>query len=161
MVLFMIIIILTLVLASFQRAKKNVREDIKISDLQLLELSLEQYRAACKVYPESLGEDTDNGYAGETCGNTLSDFMPPKLSLELSDVYYQSYTSQQGSQICDQYHMGILLDKNTKYEDRDDDWDSSGVSRCGGRSIAPPNDPTKYFYDIHRPQSWEQLDLQF
>ncbi len=155
MVIFMITLILGIVLVSFSRAKKNVSDDQKLAQLDLVRLALEQYRAQCKVYPNTFALTADNAYPGtqSTCSVTLGDFIVPDTDVTLFSYQALGATGI-GSGYCSAYHIAVQLEERVPNQGklaRDDDWTVSGnQGPCSGASAISSDDATGW-YDIKHP----------
>ena len=117
-----IAILLTISFASINKNKQKTRDNIRISDIRVIRLALDQYRNACGLYPASLDIDENNGRNG-TCqgGVTLEDFLPQipenpsyKDGFALDGDHNRPYLYTGHSNVsngpCYEYHIGVQLE---------------------------------------------------
>ncbi len=95
-VIALIAILLILVLVNLNKNRALARDNIRIADIDSIRLALDEYRAACGVYPATLEVTADNGRTG-SCSKTLGDFIAqiptnPTYS-DGNNQYYQSHSS--------------------------------------------------------------------
>lgn len=73
----LIAIMMTLILVNVRKNKVKTRDNIRIADIQSIRLALEEYRAACGVFPATLELDANNTRNNSVdCNFELGDFIP-------------------------------------------------------------------------------------
>ena len=116
-VLFIMTILIGIILVGFGGARERSRDDMRITGIQNVALSLEQYFAACRSFPATLDWDAD-----QTCRQggerKLSDFGSKPPLPDDEEFSYRAYSDgssggfMSGSQnpLCAYYHLGIQLE---------------------------------------------------
>jgi len=165
-VIFIIIILMSIVLASFDRSRNQINSDKLISDMRLVRLSLEEYRAECKVYPDELENDANNAYAtsgsNQDCGLEFGDLVAPQVDLD--DFEYVSLTTNSNIGNCTSYLLAVQIDPEhgiLQIENEDHDKKPvQGWSACGGSvsTELPTDDAEGWFNHAQLPNS-ELVDL--
>ena len=67
-------VLLVLVLVNLNKNRLKARDNIRVSDINVIRLALEEYRATCGVFPATLEIGANNGRTG-TCSASLGDFI--------------------------------------------------------------------------------------
>lgn len=146
-VLFILTILLSIVLISFTRGNKNTKNKVSISEFNLVQVALEEYRAQCKVYPVELDTGANNAYpGGPDCILKFGEILPENI--DLANFSYASLRSEfSGSGVCSAYHLSRELYDPSRYLEDDDDWggDSNWTACQSGPNEADYADP---WYDI-------------
>jgi len=159
-VIAMITILLVIMFASFGKAKTKASDDVKINNLNIVILALEQYHTQCKVYPMTLDLTANNVYptSGGVIAMSCSQFSEYlRSNIDLSMFQYASLRNANiPTGYCSAYHISMQLDNHELNNGKlaeDSDWaGSSSLTKCGnsGPSVVP-NDDTQGYYDIKHP----------
>ena len=118
-VLFIMTILIGIILVGFGGARERSRDDMRITGIQNVALSLEQYFAACRSFPATLEWDAE-----QTCRQggqrKLSDFGSKPPLPDDEEFLYRAYSdatsggfmsgSQNQNPLCAYYHLGIKLE---------------------------------------------------
>ena len=117
-VLFIMTILIGIILAGFGGARERSRDDMRITGIQNVALSLEQYYAACRSFPATLDWDED-----QTCRQggerKLSDFGSKPPLPDDEEFLYRAYSDStsggslmggSSNPLCAYYHLGIQLE---------------------------------------------------
>ena len=125
-VLFIMTILLSIVLVSFTKGNKNTKNKVDVSEVRLIQVALEEYRAQCRVYPVRLETSARNTYpypgGALECILEFGQLLPDNI--DLSDFNYASLrqtVAQSG--VCSAYHISRELYTPSRYLDNEDsDW---------------------------------------
>jgi prepilin-type N-terminal cleavage/methylation domain-containing protein len=128
-VLFIMTVLISIVLASFTKGNKNTQNKVSVSEVRLVQVALEEYRAQCRVYPSELNPNANNSYpvAGisQECILELGDLVPDDI--DLNDFEYAALrSSASDSGVCNAYHISRELYTPSRYLNEDDDWGGDG-----------------------------------
>lgn len=130
-VLAIIGILIAVALTGIDLSRKKSRDDVRISDVQVIILALEQYREACREYPKSIYDDISPANNGCTPGSgiTWDSFMPSGTPKDPDGNEYLYAGMATASPIrCIGYHIGADLEQlENKYLKTDDNFDSTNV----------------------------------
>jgi len=143
-------ILMGLVLSSFDLSRERSRDNKRISDLQLISLSLEQYKTNCLEYPNRLDASANNGCAiGINFGNFIN---PIPVDPKTNDPYNYFVYSQSSTNRCLRYHLWTKLEKDREISQNDSNFNSSNIitipcTTSSGQSPIDGNIPE--IYDIH------------
>lgn len=145
-VITIIAILLAIVLSNILGNKTKSRDNVRISNVQVVRLALEEYRSVCGVFPNSLLPSANNGQNGGTCSKTFGEILPhlPVLperanpSLVIGTIvpiasvynnYFYAGLSSSNNGPCYDYHLGIELEfapdngqPRSAYLDQDHDY---------------------------------------
>ena len=128
-VLFIMTILLSIVLISFSRGNRNTQNKVSVSQVQLVQLALEEYRAQCRVYPSSLDLDTNNNYPGSFNNQCLVEFgqiVSPEIMDELENFEYTALESSSSiPDACSAYHLSIQINQPSRFLDEDADFEGA------------------------------------
>ena len=69
-------IIITFVIGDANKQRIRARDNIRVADIDMIRLAIEEYRLACGEYPKSIILTTNNGCDTKGNGKKLSDFLP-------------------------------------------------------------------------------------
>lgn len=149
-VLFIMTILLSIVLMSFTRGNKNTKNKVIVSEMRLVQIALEEYRAQCKVYPRSLDVHAQNTYPG-TGSNCILEFgqlVPPDINLSEFN-YVPLRSASTAIDVCTAYHISRELYLPSHYLDEDYDWhgDPQWKSCHAGQDVVSYQDVDGW-YDI-------------
>lgn len=122
----LITILMVIVLGGLNRSRMKARDNVRVAGIQEIRLALEEYRARCGVFPESLDADTDNARTG-TCQTTLGEIISviPTAPERPNASLLSSSTAPSGTYVngflysglstdingpCYDYHIGVELE---------------------------------------------------
>lgn len=135
-VIALIAAILVLVVANAQRQRVKARDNVRIADIQLIRLALEEYRLVCGEYPNKISPTANNGCDRKRINKTFADFLPhiPKGSHRknplrsiaaghtatanqiegINGYFYSALSSVSGGNgRCYDYHIAAELEQST------------------------------------------------
>ena len=148
-------ILVAVALTGIDLSRQRARDNTRISDVQNIILSLQQYHDVCREYPYDIYDlGSDNGCpSGITwesfVGAILEDGMMP-ITPDGADYTYVGISVFGSNPRCIGYHIGVKLEQeDNKVLNADDDADSTGLPWCGtlsGFDASPV--PGEIFYDI-------------
>ncbi len=126
----LIAILATLIVVNVKKYRMRARDNVRVEDIRVIRLALEQYKLACGEYPERLEPDVHNGCS---YGQKLSDFLPhipvapsygenPQYVSDPGDELYDSQVSADNTYLyaglsnhpggkCYDYHVGAILEE--------------------------------------------------
>ncbi len=154
----LIMLLLVFIVRNAQKNRAEARDNVRISDIQIMRLAIEEYKLSCGEYPSKISLTTNNSCYN---GQTLSDFLPripvnpiyPDGSLIVaagldsnseivgSNGYLYAGKSTTTNGPCYDYHIGVELEispdngETNSYLDKDHDaLKSSGTykNNCSG-----------------------------
>lgn len=125
----LIAVLLTMVLINLNRNRIQTRDNIRVADIQMIRLALEEYRANCGVFPATLELDTNNTRTSLQqnspggCDFELGDFIaeipiPPAYAnssavnpqMNGSYLYVGLSSRSSGQRPCFDYHIAVQLE---------------------------------------------------
>ncbi|MCB9808951.1 type II secretion system protein [Candidatus Nomurabacteria bacterium] len=145
-ILFIMTILLSIVLTSFTRSRRNTQNKISISDFRNVQIALEEYRAQCKVYPKELEGSVNNAYPGSTssagyerCILEFGQVLDPETAQKLNDSTLEfRYTPLQNNQnnaspsgAYSAYHLSTQLLLPSGFLNEDSDFGGNGSWSTG------------------------------
>lgn len=111
-------ILLVMTITSAQKQRTIARDKVRVADIQLIRLALEEYKTACGEYPAKL----QAGIGGDTCPNgiNLDSFLPYipqvppytdnfKYPSQGQDYFYYGLSSATNGR-CYDYIVGVQLE---------------------------------------------------
>ena len=135
-VLAIITILIAVALTGIDLSRERSRDNVRVSDIQLIQLGLQQYYDVCRQYPDSIYDMTasNNNGCPSNSGAHWASFMSDDTPKDPngSDYYYMGVETFAGQTRCIGYHLGADLEQDdSQHLDTDDDGDSSNVTqRC-------------------------------
>jgi prepilin-type N-terminal cleavage/methylation domain-containing protein len=117
-VLAVIGLILAVMLAGFDLSRKRARDSIRVAATNNIVLALEQFRAVCRNYPDTLSLDDldDPLYCSARSDGELaiSNFLSetPRLPFEEDVLYYAAFSTASDASRCTHYHLGVELERH-------------------------------------------------
>lgn len=138
-VLAIIGILMSIALVGIDLSRERSRDNVRISDIQLITLALEQYQEACRQYPAEIYGTLAPTGGGCPSGVNWYSFMPEGETPVGPDGVQYKYAGIQGfvgSPRCVGYHLGVELEQNNnKYLTSDDDGNTTASPPCGGNGF--------------------------
>lgn len=142
-------ILMTIILSSINKQRILTRDRVRVAGIDQIRLGIENYKLACKEYPNKLDHGTNNGCR---YGEELSDFLPnipivPEYAAgsnltDQSDKHMYTGMSSVTNGKCYEYHIGVQLEfeysdpKNSEFLKNDHDFSATGTAeykfRCAG-----------------------------
>lgn len=165
----LIAILMTIVLTNLSENKDLARDQARVSDLQAIQIGLEQYRAACFEYPNRIYKGSGNAASNGRCpsGVDLDTFLAyVPVDVDGSEYQYVGLSNVVNG-TCYDYHLAAQLeyDVDNNFQENyllkeDHDYTSSLGNyrqRCSGSNslIDIESDDRDGLYDVRSTKSYE------
>lgn len=133
-------ILVAVALTGIDLSRQRARDNTRISDLQNIILSLQQYHDVCREYPEDIYDTSP--FASNGCpsgvtwesfvGAILEDGSMPVDPTSDTPYFYVGLATFGTNPRCIGYHIGTELEQeDNKVLDKDDDGNSTSPPWCG------------------------------
>ena len=162
-ILGIITILIGLVLAGLNAARKHSNDERKVATLKTVALGLREYFNICRAYPVNLvATEACPALANQVPAKQLSDVIPIIADLDPAKYHYVSLLDTTaaglGGTECTNFHLWVDLDADgaslltQKSNLKDTDFTSKGLTSCTGNTTPMLNGTTQNntVYDIFK-----------
>jgi prepilin-type N-terminal cleavage/methylation domain-containing protein len=142
------VILVGLILVGLTAARKNARDQAKISNLKTLVVGLVQYHDICRSYPESLDPSVACDSL-QTQGRSLGDFIQNSNTVDF--LYTGLADDPNDTTTCTGFHAGVVLEGKAESFSASKSSKAPQTNLCGqGVSVDPVDGTQANIFDIKK-----------
>ncbi len=144
-------VLLALVLAGLDGARKNSRNEKRVANIQTVALGLAQYHDACRSYPASLDVSVTHDCLGnQSIRELMHDIETYRFNQSGSEYVYVSLADPSDPTTCIGYHLGVALEGQSAGASAGKaGFDSTTAVTCDDNQGHPFNGAGDWF-DLHK-----------